>query len=155
MGQFGLEAAQVLQPVGLRLETDRVGRGSAGGRVRDGRQRQGAPGAAVSEEISRMRADLAVMASHGRGALGRLWRGSVADDIIHRCRVPVLLLGPANTQTHLTPGGRILVAVDLSPESERSLAPAAEMARLLRAHVTLLHVSVLPSGEPGGSQSQP
>ena len=38
------------------------------------------------------RADLLVMASHGRSGLQRLWLGSVAMKVVHAARVPVLLL---------------------------------------------------------------
>ena len=114
----------------------------------------GPPGRAVCDEIRRIRGDLVVMASHGRGALGRLWRGSVADDLVHRCGVPVLLLGPGIARSRLAVGGRILVAVDLTLDSERSLVPAADLARLFRAHITLLHVSGLTRYSPGSASPQ-
>ena len=40
--------------------------------------------------------DLIVMATHGRGPLGRCMRGSVADELIRRARVPVLLVRPSD-----------------------------------------------------------
>jgi nucleotide-binding universal stress UspA family protein len=49
-----------------------------------------------AEEILHMseagRADLIVMASHGRSGLQRLWLGSVAMKVVHAAKVPVLLL---------------------------------------------------------------
>lgn len=36
--------------------------------------------------------DLVVMASHRRGFLGRLFSGSVTDDVVHQSRVPVLVV---------------------------------------------------------------
>ena len=39
-------------------------------------------------------ADLIVMTSHGRTGLSRMWLGSVADGVIRRSHIPVLLLRP-------------------------------------------------------------
>ncbi len=45
--------------------------------------------------ISKAGISLVVMSSHGRGALGRLVLGSVADTILRRAGIPVLLITPA------------------------------------------------------------
>src|SRR5262249_37193676 len=37
-------------------------------------------------------ADLVVMTTHGRGALGRLWLGSVADELVRDLPTPLLLV---------------------------------------------------------------
>jgi nucleotide-binding universal stress UspA family protein len=63
-----------------------------------------APGAIVavadhgvrSPEIVNGRFDLMVMATHGRGGLGRLLYGSVARYVLPRVTVPVLLVHPAD-----------------------------------------------------------
>lgn len=53
----------------------------------------------VSEEImayaDREECDLIAMGTHGRGGVGRLLIGSVADKVIRGSRVPMLLRGPA------------------------------------------------------------
>ena len=36
--------------------------------------------------------DLVIMGSHGQGALGNLVMGSVATEVLARCKVPVLLV---------------------------------------------------------------
>jgi nucleotide-binding universal stress UspA family protein len=47
---------------------------------------------AIVETASAKQAGLIVMSSHGRGGLGRLVFGSVADAVLRRSPVPVLLL---------------------------------------------------------------
>jgi nucleotide-binding universal stress UspA family protein len=42
-------------------------------------------------------ADLVAMATHGRSGLQRLMLGSVADKVIHRASIPVLLVRPTKT----------------------------------------------------------
>ena len=38
--------------------------------------------------------DLIVMTTHGRGPLSRFWLGSVADELVRRATVPLLLIRP-------------------------------------------------------------
>ena len=103
----------------------------------------GPPGQAVVAEANRIGADLIVMAAHGRGALGRLWLGSVADHVIRHAAMPVLLVRPETGEAaaaEATPLRRILVPLDLSAESEAVLETVAEIAILAEAGVTLLHI---------------
>jgi nucleotide-binding universal stress UspA family protein len=106
-------------------------------------------GDAICEEAARIGADLIVMATHGRSALGRLWLGSVSHHVIRHAGLPVLLVNPHRAHNVLEshPGARILVALDLSAFSEAVLRPVEGLARLLEAHITLLHV-LEPSYQP-------
>ena len=52
--------------------------------------REGDP--AVGIVAAAERGDLIVMATHGRGGFDRFWHGSVAERVLHRARVPVLLV---------------------------------------------------------------
>ena len=58
------------------------------GQVGDGPVRthhtDGRAGEAICEEAGTVGADLIVMATHGRGVLGRMWLGSVADFVVCR-----------------------------------------------------------------------
>jgi nucleotide-binding universal stress UspA family protein len=103
---------------------------------------EGPAGDAICEEVSRIGADLIVMATHGRSALGRLWLGSVSNHVIRHSGVPVLLIHPNRVEKAFErqSGAGILVALDLSPFSEAVLEPVAQLACLLQAHITLLHV---------------
>src|ERR1051326_1655285 len=55
----------------------------------------GEGGPLVVEEAERLGSDLIVMATHGRGTIGRLWLGSVADYVARHSTTPVLLVRPA------------------------------------------------------------
>ena len=112
-------------------------------------QAVGPAGDAICEEADRIEADLIVMATHGRSALGRLWLGSVSHHVIRYAGRPVLLVNPHRAHKVLEPhpGAGILVALDLSAFSEAVLQPVAELAGLLEAHITLLHV-VEPNYHP-------
>lgn len=98
------------------------------------------------EEIARHAEDnafgLVVLATHGRGALSRLWLGSVSDALIRRLTVPVLLIRPAEG-TAIPPAEQfrtVLVALDGSTESESALAPALALSDPKRCEVVLLRV---------------
>ncbi len=124
------------------LNETAVGLGPVGGAPVAFRQVDGPAGAAVCDEATRLGTDLVVMATHGRGALGRLWLGSVADYVIRRLPVPVLLIRPGHADLPPSPDltGEILVALDLSRHSEAVLVPVAAMAKLTQGHITLFHV---------------
>ena len=90
-----------------------------------------------------LRAHLIAMATHGRTGADRLVRGSVAEAVLRRSRIPVLLVNP---RTYLpgeeagTIARRILVPVEASPESRAILPLVAAVARLAGAEVLLAHV---------------
>jgi nucleotide-binding universal stress UspA family protein len=103
------------------------------------------------------KADLIVMASHGRGRLSRFATGSVADQLIRRSGVPVLLVRPGDTAHAIFPEpalDNILIPLDGSALAEQVLGPALELARLMEARCTLLRViephSARHNGAPGG-----
>ena len=87
-------------------------------------------------------ADLVVMATHGRGPLSRFWLGSVADALVRRCTVPLLLVrpreggdgSPSDALEHL------LLPLDGSELAESVLAPATALGGLFGARYTLLRV---------------
>lgn len=86
---------------------------------------------------------LVVMTSHGQGGISRAWFGSVADALVRRLRVPVLLLRPipgAVLDQPLARPRHLLVPVDGSALSARVLGPAAGLGALWAARLTLLHV---------------
>jgi nucleotide-binding universal stress UspA family protein len=110
------------------------------------REAEGPAGPAVCEEATRLDADLVVMTTHGRGGAGRLWHGSVADYVVRHLTVPVLLVHPDHAKTRSADSAfrGILVALDLSEDSEAILEPVEELARITHAPVTLIHVVMEP-----------
>lgn len=115
----------------------RVGRGSVVPRLRD-----------IIEDD---RADLVVMATHARTGLVRTWVGSVADELIHRLNVPLLLVRPpedAGSQ-ECTDIRHILVPLDGSTFSAEILPLANRLANAYGARVTLL--KVVPRTVGGGA----
>jgi len=99
-------------------------------------------GPEIVETSVKLGADLIVMATHGRGAIGRLWLGSVADYVVRHSAAPVMLVrGEQNDGPPGAPSIRgILVPLDLSAESRSVLEPVISLAQVAQAHVTLLHV---------------
>jgi nucleotide-binding universal stress UspA family protein len=93
--------------------------------------------------IEEVEADLVVMTTHGRGALGRALLGSVADRLVRTLEVPIILLRPGEDES--TPPSdwkprEIVAGLDGSRLSEAVLPPAVELARLFRVPLTLLQV---------------
>ncbi|WP_025745578.1 universal stress protein [Kallotenue papyrolyticum] len=86
--------------------------------------------------------DLVVMTTHGRGGLSRTWLGSVADGLVRRCTVPLLLLRPRpdESPSEADPFTQILIPLDGSPLAEQILEPALALGRLTGARFTLLRV---------------
>lgn len=86
------------------------------------------------------RPDYLVMATHGRGGLSRLVRGSVAERVVRRARVPVLLVNPQVLEEGARPFRRILVPLDGSPLSASILPHVERLARVYGSEVLLLRV---------------
>lgn len=87
--------------------------------------------------------DLVVMATHGRGPLGRLWWGSVGDELLRRLSLPLLLVRGFDTPADLTGDPvlrRVVVPLDGTPFAEQILEPALALGSLQDADHTLLRV---------------
>jgi nucleotide-binding universal stress UspA family protein len=99
--------------------------------------------AAIGKCAETAGAELIVMSSHGRTGLARWWFGNVADDLVHRTSLP-LLLTPALAHdpvwTPLPLLDRVLVALDGAPLAERVLDAVLNLGPAERTEVTLLRV---------------
>lgn len=112
---------------------------------------------ALAERIGEHPPDLVVMATHGRGTIGRFWHGSVADYLVRHVSVPMLLVRP-DRQARLgaSTGFRsILVPLDFSAASEMILEPVTALARVTQAHLTLIHIvePVFDLGVPSSAEA--
>jgi nucleotide-binding universal stress UspA family protein len=104
---------------------------------------EGAVAEAVHGKATASGADLVVMTTHGRGPLARAWLGSVADELVRRLPVPVLLVRPADAPLDLNrePELRhLLIPLDGSPFAEQIIGPAVALASLMETDVTLVRV---------------
>jgi nucleotide-binding universal stress UspA family protein len=87
--------------------------------------------------------DLVVMTTHGRGAFGRFWLGSVADQLVRRLPMPLLLTRPHDGEVDLTREPNLkhlLLPLDGSKLAEEMVEPVLDLAEALKAKVTLLRV---------------
>jgi nucleotide-binding universal stress UspA family protein len=117
-------------------------------------------GREVADALREMTAagtDLVVMATHGRGALGRFMFGGVADALMRRLSVPLLLVRGNGTAADLTAGPpvrHVLIPLDGSESSERVLEPALALGALLEADQTLLRVVPMPADHLAGYEGE-
>lgn len=82
------------------------------------------------------------MTTRGRGGLGRLLYGSVANRIVRDSRVPVLLIRAGLSPTATLPIKSILVPLDGSAYAETALPDAVELAQAFDADLWLVRVAV-------------
>jgi nucleotide-binding universal stress UspA family protein len=97
----------------------------------------------ILQRVQDDKADLIVMATHGRGPLGRFFLGGVADELIRQAAVPVLLVRPLDPAPGIVPEPlleHVLVPLDGSSLAERILGPALDFVRLWEGRCTLLRV---------------
>jgi len=112
---------------------------------------------ALHDFAEQVAADLVVMSTHGRGAVGRFWLGSVADDLIRELPRPVLLVRPYEGQPDLSREPQlksIVLPLDGTPHAEKVLEPALDLGTLFGATFTLVRVIkpvLRPSYLPEGS----
>lgn len=99
--------------------------------------------------------DLIVVGTHGRGGLGKLLLGSVAEDILRHASCPVLTVGPKvsgraklpafeNHARDLAPVElemrQIVFATNFARNAARVAQEAVALAEEFRARLTLMHV---------------
>jgi nucleotide-binding universal stress UspA family protein len=116
----------------------------------------GDPAAVIAEFAEGENIGLIAMPTHGYGAFRRALLGSVTAKVLHDAKVPVWTAAHAPEPSHRAhPQPRhLLCALDLKPESRRTLEFAIEIAADTEATIELLHVA--PEGEdmPLNSESR-
>lgn len=99
----------------------------------------GDPAGQILRTAARRRVGLIAMTTHGRGAVGRVLFGSVADRVVRHALIPVLLVRPgADEQAATRRIQRVVVPLDGSERAEAALPLATELAERLAAPITLL-----------------
>jgi len=101
----------------------------------------------LAKMVEDRKIDLLVLGTHGRGAIGRLLLGSVAEEICRHAPCPVITIGP-----HVKPIAgesdrieKILFATDFSDGSIHALSYALGFAEEYDARLMLLHVVQVPN----------
>jgi nucleotide-binding universal stress UspA family protein len=89
--------------------------------------------------------DLVVMGTHGRRAIERFVLGSTTESMLRRAAVPVLTVSARASGKQIespfdVPFHRMLYPTDLSETSSAALHYCADLARVLGATLTVLHV---------------
>lgn len=103
--------------------------------------KNGFPADVVRETIKTTDATRLIMGSHGRGKLGQLALGSVANQLLGSVAIPVFVVGPhaLAAANHVVPR-RILHPVSLVGNYRTSADLALALAQSYRAELTFLHV---------------
>jgi nucleotide-binding universal stress UspA family protein len=118
---------------------------------------EGDPAMRIAEYAASWKADLIVMATHGRTGVERPMLGSVTERVLRRARcalltVPRRWLSPTQGFTD----ARIVCAYDLSPSAQRSLDFARSLAPAGRHGITAVHVvERLDERTPGTIDARP
>ena len=103
------------------------------------------PASAIDQSVTIFHADMIALATHGRGLLGRLVRGSVAWHALAHSTVPVLLRH-VEESTRLSNGvedqRRLMVPLDGSSYAEKALPVAEALAQ--EWHAALWLVRAVP-----------
>ncbi len=104
--------------------------------------KQGNPWPEMSGIIDDKGFDLIVLGTHGRGLIGTVFLGSVAEQVLRHATCPVLTVGPdvlASVIDHELLS-HILFATDFSEGSMHALPYALSLAEENDAELTLMHV---------------
>ncbi len=110
--------------------------------------------ASIRQRVRETEADIVVMCTHGRGGWSRFWLGSVAQELVRRLHVPLLLTRPhGELEGQASPPPedgalRILVTLDGSHYAEQALDAAIRSFGTETTEYTLLRVVVPPIVRP-------
>lgn len=87
--------------------------------------------------------DLIVMATHGRGLLGRFWWGSTAHSILQRTAIPIILVHGNNEQPSFDPQSidDVILPIASNKQSEKIVEPLLKLGLFPNACHSLLHVT--------------
>ncbi len=111
--------------------------------------REGEPAEAILRAAREKKVDLIAISTHGRGGVVRLIAGSVAEEVLRKTEVPLLVTRPGTT---VHDWKRIAVALDGSESSESILPEAVRLAKKLGAVLEVIRVA-LPMVVFGGTET--
>lgn len=100
---------------------------------------RGEPSSTILRLTRDRKADLVVMGTHGRRGAARALLGSVAETVLRRSPVPVLVL-----RKEMRPLRRVLAPIQGDAQAAVGLNAAGVVARALKARLDVLHVVTDP-----------
>jgi nucleotide-binding universal stress UspA family protein len=134
MGELAVEAEQFL--VDAVREAERLG----GKRV-SSRLLEGVPWSAIVTLLEDDPSyDLAILGTHGRTGIPRVFLGSVTEKVLRHAPCSVLAVRPGN---EATPYAHVMCPIDFSVDAEHATQIAARLVEPT-GRITLVHVTELP-----------
>jgi nucleotide-binding universal stress UspA family protein len=111
--------------------------------------REGSPVREIITVVRQFRPDRLLLGTRSRSKLGRLFLGSVADQVLRSVNLPVFTVGP---EAHLPPEERsrqptVLFATTLGEGHQPNAALACQLATSQKARLILLNVLPARNGE--------
>jgi nucleotide-binding universal stress UspA family protein len=126
-----------LAPAGLESAAQRL---RVGGQQVHTEVAIGDPARRIIDTAVDLGAEMIVMASHGRGALGRLIYGSVADRVGRASPIPVMVVRARQLEPGPVGITRLVVPLDGSERAESALPVATTISRRLGTPILLIRV---------------
>jgi nucleotide-binding universal stress UspA family protein len=111
------------------------------------------PAGAIATYAAQHQIDLAILGTHARGRVTRAVLGSVAEDVVQRLTIPVLLAGPHMDVNPVTGWTTLIVCVDGTPFAE-AILPIAAFANRLQLQVFLVSVQSVSLPQPLAAEVQ-
>lgn len=102
--------------------------------------RQGDPAQEILDLSSDIGADVIIMRTHGRAGLERAVFGRVAEEVLKKTRIPLVLARPGGRR--ISQIRKLLVPVDGSPGGSVALVTAVDIARATGASIHVLQIVV-------------
>ena len=100
----------------------------------------------TAEYVEEHDIDLVVLSTHGKSGEKNWQRGGVTRKIVQKIWKPILMVQAVTNETHTLPSLKhILVALDGSIFSERTLPYARALAKTFRSDIYLLSVPAVPN----------
>lgn len=140
-------AREYLKDVALRLQATESGQPRPMTVKRD--TAVGEAAQSIVDYAAAIKADLIVIATHGRSGLSRWALGSVTDRVLQLGHTPMIVVRPHSTAPvafeQLPTLDRIMVTLDGSELAELALPLATKLGRLFRSELLLFRAAVLPA----------
>jgi len=134
------QGQEILDEQVLKLE-------SAGCKVTKAHLREGRTSNEVIELSDELGVGLLVVGSRGLGTVRRILMGSHSEEIVHRARVPVLVVRRGDSAW---PPSRVIIGEDFSDDARQTGEFGASIAALYEAEVVLIYAHPdMPEVPPG------